>query len=195
LIGIADALAMLLHQALAQASMARGYFMTKQRPEISTSTIRRLRRSAALLALLAVFMFAFNPSPARADRCDDLAAQLKSQIDGVSIGKTAANVIYLEHPAAKQVRLGCFSRNVTNQLYAASDSRKPSPAFTNFVASAAAVIFTIPKPDTLAGATRCIKRMGFLRGDDIKLRYRRLDMQCTRTKTSASITISRSKDE
>jgi hypothetical protein len=147
------------------------------------------------MALLTVFMFAFNPSPARADRCDDLAAQLKSQIDGVSIGKTAANVIYLEHPAAKQVRLGCFSRNVTNQFYAASDSRKPSPAFINFVASAAAVIFTIPKPDTLAGVTRCIKRMGFLRGDDIKLRYRRLDMQCTRTKTSTNITISRGKDE
>jgi hypothetical protein len=175
--------------------MNRGYFMTKQRPEISTSTMRRLPRSAAVLALLAVAMLALNPSPARADRCDDLAAQLKSQIDGVKVGKTAANVIYLEHPAAKQVRLGCFSRNVTNELYAAADSRKPSPAFINFVASAAAVIFTIPKPDALNGTNRCIKRMGFLRGDDIKTRYRRLDMQCTRTKTSASITISRSKDE
>jgi hypothetical protein len=147
------------------------------------------------VALLGGFMLAFSPSPARADRCDDLAAQLKSQIEGVKVGKTAANVIYLEHPAAKQVRLGCFSRNVTNELYAAADSRKPSPAFINFVASATAVIFTIPKPDALAGTTRCIKRMGFLRGDDIKTRYRRLDMQCTRTKTSASITISRSKDE
>jgi hypothetical protein len=147
------------------------------------------------MALVAGFMLALNPSPARADRCDDLAAQLKSQIEGVKVGKTAANVIYLEHPAAKQVRLGCFSRNVTNEIYAAADSRKPSPAFINFVASATAVIFTIPKPDALAGTTRCIKRMGFLRGDDIKTRYRRLDMQCTRTKTSASITISRSKDE
>jgi hypothetical protein len=47
----------------------------------------------------------------------------------------------------------------------------------------------------LRGATRCIKRMGLLRGDKIKMRYRRLDMECTRTKTEASIAISRGKDE
>jgi hypothetical protein len=159
-----------------------------------TSYLRDSARGAAPYALLSVALLAFTPSPARADRCDDLAIQLKSQIDGLTVGKTAANVIYLEHPAAKRVRLGCYSRNVTNELYAASDSRKPTPAFLNFVASASAVIFTIPKSDTLAGATRCIKRMGFLRGDDVKTRYRRLDMQCTRTKTSSAITISREKD-
>jgi hypothetical protein len=175
--------------------MARGYLMTNKRHTTANRHPTSTARCAVAMALLALFMLAFNPAPARADRCDDLAGQLKSQIDGVTIGKTAANVIYLQHPAAKQVRLGCFSRNVTNELYAAADSRKPSPAFINFAASAAAVIFTIPKPDTLAGVTRCIKRMGFLRGDDIKIRYRRLDMQCTRTKTSASIAISRGKDE
>jgi hypothetical protein len=34
-----------------------------------------------------------------------------------------------------------------------------------------------------------------LRGDKIKMRYRRLDMECTRTKTEAAITISRARDE
>jgi hypothetical protein len=168
--------------------------MTTRQLKPSTSATRRLAQNAAALALTAALL-ALVPSPARADRCDELAAQLKNQIDGLTVGRTAANVIYLEHPAAKQVRLGCFSRNLANELYAASASRKPSPAFLNFVASASAVIFTIPKYDTLAGATRCIKRMGFLRGDDIKIRYRRLDMQCTRTKTSSAITISRGKDE
>ena len=43
----------------------------------------------------------------------------------------------------------------------------------------------------LKGATRCIKRMGLFRGDNVTTRYRRLDMRCTRTKTEASITISR----
>jgi hypothetical protein len=148
-----------------------------------------------MFALPAAALLACGPSPARADRCDDLAAQLKSAIDGLTVGRTAANVIFLEHPAAKQVRLGCSSRNITNELYAASDSRKPSPAFLNLVASASAVIFTVPKSDTMAGATRCIKRMGFLHGDDVKTRYRRLDMQCTRTKTSSAIAISRGKDE
>ena len=157
--------------------------------------MRRLARSAAVLALLAVSMFAFNPSPARADRCDDLAAQLKSQIDGVSIGKTAANVIYLSHPQAKGLTLGCAGRNYSNQLFAKADSRKPKPAFLELVASAAAIIFTLPKDDMLSGATRCIKRMGLFRGDDVKTRYRRLDMHCTRTKTDASITISRGTDE
>jgi hypothetical protein len=147
---------------------------------------------AAALALLA--MMALVPSPAYADRCDDLAGQLKGQIDGLSVGKTAANVIYLAHPAAKQLRLGCASRSVTNELLATSDGRKPKPEFLALVAKAAALIFTVPLDDTLKGATRCIKRMGILRGDDIELRFRRLDMHCTRTKTDATITISRGKD-
>ena len=33
------------------------------------------------------------------------------------------------------------------------------------------------------GVTRCIRRMGLFRGDDVSIRYRRLDMRCTRTKT------------
>jgi hypothetical protein len=37
--------------------------------------------------------------------------------------------------------------------------------------------------------------MGLFRGDDVKLRYRRLDLRCTRSKTSATITISRGKDD
>jgi hypothetical protein len=148
--------------------------------------------SAAAFALLATIALA---SPARADRCDDLAIQLKGQIDGLSVGKTAANVIYLSHPAAKQLRLGCANRNVTNELLATSDGRKPKPEFLNLVAKASAVIFTVPLDDTLKGATRCIKRMGIFRGDDIRMRFRRLDMRCTRTKTDATITISRNKDE
>ena len=147
--------------------------------------------AAAAFALLAMIALA---SPARADRCDDLANQIKGQIDGLTIGKTAANVIYLSHPAAKQLRLGCASRSVTNELLATADSRKPKPAFLDLVAKASAVVFTIPIDDTLKGATRCIKRLGILRGDDIKMRFRRLDMRCTRTKTDATITISRGKD-
>ncbi len=166
--------------------------MPKIRFKISSFT---MRRAVIATALLTPVMFGAGLSPARADRCDDLAVQLKSQIDGLTIGKTKANVIYLEHPAAKQVRLGCFSKNVTNSLYAASDNRKPSPAFLSFVASAAAVIFTIPKSDMLAGTTRCARRMGFFRGDDIKTRYRRLDIECTRTKTSSAISISRAQGE
>lgn len=152
-----------------------------------------MTRRYALLPLLAAAAI-LSASPARADRCDDLARQLASQVDGLSIGRSAANVIYLSHPAAKQVRLGCAGRNVSNEFYAAADSRKPSPAFINLVASGAAIVFTIPKPDTLKGASRCLGRLGILRGDDIKLRYRRLDMRCTRSKTSASIAISRGND-
>jgi hypothetical protein len=148
----------------------------------------------SLFATLAL-LIASGATPARADRCDDLAAQLKSQIDGLSVGKTAANLIYLSHPKAKQITLGCASRNVSNQLFARSDGRKPQPAFVELVASAAAIIFTLPKDDMLRGATRCIKRMGLLHGDDVTTRYRRLDMRCTRTKTDASITISRGTDQ
>ena len=41
----------------------------------------------------------------------------------------------------------------------------------------------------------CLKRMGLLRGDKITMRFKRLNMECTRTKTEAAITITRPKDE
>lgn len=145
-------------------------------------------------ALLVVTIAASAATPAHADGCDDLAAQLKSQIDGLAVGKTAANVIYLSHPAATQVRLGCANRSVSNEFYAASGSRKPKPAFLDFVASAAAIVFTIPRGDTLRGATRCMQRLGILRGDNVASRYRRLDITCTRSKTNSTIAISREKN-
>jgi hypothetical protein len=129
-----------------------------------------------------------------ADRCDDLAKELKNQIDGMRIGQTAAGTIYLAHPKAREITLGCSGKNFSNQLFAKAD-RKPSPAFVDLIASASAIIFTLPKDDMQRGATRCIRRMGFLHGDDVSIRYRRLDMRCTRTKTESSITISRSKDQ
>lgn len=161
--------------------MAKGVFMTRN------LLVHSIFAALALLIAAA--------SPARADRCDDLANQLKNQIDGLGVGKTAANLIYLSHPKAKEITLGCAGRTYSNQLYAKSDGRKPTPAFLDLVASATAIIFTLPKDDMLKGATRCIKRMGLIHGDDVSTRYRRLDMRCVRTKTEASITISRSTDE
>jgi hypothetical protein len=154
------------------------------------STFGTLATFAALALVIAL-----GSSPARADRCDDLANQLKGQIDGLAVGKTAANVIYLSHPKAGEIRLGCAGRNYSNELYAKSDSRKPTPAFLDLVASAAAIIFTLPKDDMLRGANRCIKRIGILHGNDVSMRYRRLDMRCTRTKAEMSIAISRGTDE
>src|SRR5271168_3947390 len=107
---------------------------------ISRPPFRRSTMLATTLALLAAIV-ALGASPARADRCDDLAGQLKNQIDGLGVGKTAANVIYLSHPLAKQITLGCAGRNYANQLYAKAGSRKPSAAFLDLVASAAAIIF------------------------------------------------------
>lgn len=143
---------------------------------------------------LIVFAALFAASPARADRCDDLANQLKNQIDGLRIGQTAAGTIYLAHPNAREITLGCSGKNFSNQIFAKAD-RKPSQAFINLVGGAAAMVFTLPKDDTMRGVTRCIRRMGFLHGDDVSTRYRRLDMRCVRTKTESSITISRSKDQ
>jgi hypothetical protein len=147
------------------------------------------------LFLLAVCLTALAASPARADRCDDLAGQLKNQIDGLAVGKTAANVINLSHPQAKQLSLGCAGRSYSNQLFAKSSNRKPTPAFIDLVASGAAIIFTLPKDDMVKGVTRCIKRVGLIHGDDVTTRYRRLDMHCSRTKTDASISVSRSTSE
>jgi hypothetical protein len=159
------------------------------------STMRLEFRGSTMLALALLAAVALGASPARADRCEDIAGQLKSQIDGLKVGITAARVIYLSHPQTKELSLGCRGRDYSNELYAKADSRKPKTEFYELVAKAGAIIFTIPKPDVLTGASRCIRRMGLLRGDNVKMRYRRLDMACSRTKTEASIAISRGKDE
>jgi hypothetical protein len=151
--------------------------------------------SIALMLLAVAGLMIAAASPARADRCDDLAVQLKNQIDGLTVGKTAANVIYLSHPQAKELSLGCAGRSYSNQLFAKSDNRKPTPAFVDLVAGGAAIIFTLPKDDMMKGVKRCISRMGLLHGDDVTTRYRRLDMRCVRTRTDASIAVSRSTDQ
>jgi len=131
---------------------------------------------------------------ARADQCDDIAKQLASGIDGLKVNFKARNIIYLSHPAAKELSLGCRGDDYSSELYAKGD-RKPRPEFYSLVGSAAAIVFTVPKDDTAKGATRCLKRMGIFRGDKVSLRYKRLNMECTRTRTDASIAITRGKDE
>jgi hypothetical protein len=161
------------------------------RPEFRESTLL-----AVTLALLgAVALTLSGASPARADRCDDLAAELKGQIDGLKVGITAGRVIYLSHPLAKELSLGCANRQFSSELYAKANSRKPKPEFLDFVAGAAALVFTLPKDEMLKGVSRCMSRMGIFRGDDVSMRYRRLDMNCTRTKTDAAIAISRGTDQ
>ena len=134
-------------------------------------------------------------SPARADRCTDISNQLKEQIDNLKVGITAANIIYLSHPLAKEMSLGCANRKYSNELYVKGDSRKPKPEFIAFVAGAAAIVFTLPKDELLKGVSSCLSRMGIFRGDDVSIRYRRLDMNCTRTKVDAAIAISRGLDQ
>jgi hypothetical protein len=186
-----DVRALALQETGARASMASVVSMIKN--SRSRPLARSLATSMALLA--AVCFLVSSASSARADRCDDLAAQLKNQIDGLTVGKTAANVITMSHPQAEQVSLGCSGRSFSNQWFAKARSRKPPAAFLDLVASGGAIIFTMPKSDMLRGATRCIKRMGLLHGDDVSIRFRRLDMHCVRTKTEASISISRGTDE
>ena len=153
---------------------------------------RQFRRSALLATALA--LAAFASSPARADRCDDVAKQLANQLDGVKVNFKAANIVYLSHPATKEMSLGCRGEKYSIELYAKGD-RKPKPEFFNLVGAAAAVVFTIPKDDATTGTSRCLKRMGILRGDKVSMRYRRLNLECTRTKTEAAIAITRGKDE
>src|SRR5713226_2775463 len=105
--------------------------------------------ATALLTAIALTVSA--TSPARADRCDDIAAQLGGAIDGLKVGFRAENNIYLSHPLAKELSVGCSGRNFENELYAKTDGRKPKAAFLDLVGSAAAIVFTLPKDDTLTG--------------------------------------------
>lgn len=145
-----------------------------------------------LVAAVAVVLAA--PAPARADRCDDLARQLARQIDGLKVGRTVAGIVYLSHPAVKRASLGCSARNKQNEIFASSASRKPSKEFFDFIASATALVFTIPKNDALRGARRCAGRIGFLRGKNIVTRYRKLDIRCTGSAQGTNVTVSRELD-
>jgi hypothetical protein len=151
------------------------------------------RHSILLAAILALFA-ATAAAPARADQCDDIAKQLAGSIDGLKVSFKAANIIYLTHPAATELSLGCRGKEYSNELYAKGD-RKLRPEFLSLVGSAAAVIFTLPKDDTMTGTARCLKRMGVLRGNKITLRYKRLDMVCERVKNDASIVVRRGLDQ
>jgi hypothetical protein len=158
-------------------------------------TVSRSRGSLGLASLvLAVCFWATGASAARADACDDLAKQLQEQIDGLTVGAAALNQVELKHPAVKRAALGCPSRNITNEVFAVTDARKPAPAFYDFVAKAAAMVFTIPVDDIRNGTTRCVNRIGFLRGANIVTRYRRLDIRCSGSKTGTVVSISREKD-
>ena len=169
--------------------MPRGYFMTR------TLRIRSVSRfRSTVLAVTLTLLAAITASPAHADRCDDSAKELAGQIDGIKVNFRAANIVYLTHPTAKELSLGCRGENYSIEFYAKGD-RKPKPEFLTLVGAITAVVFTVPKDDAMTGSSRCLKRMGILRGDKVSMRYRRLNMECTRTKTDASIAITRNKDE
>jgi hypothetical protein len=145
---------------------------------------------AAALALTA----AFTASPALADRCDDSAKELANTIDKMKVNFKAANTVYLTHPLARELSVACKGDKFSIELYAKTD-RKPSQEFIKLVGSMAAIVFTVTKDDTTTGASRCLKRMGLIRGDKINLRFRRLNLDCQRNKTEAWIAITRGKDE
>jgi hypothetical protein len=158
--------------------------MTSRRP------FRRSGFIAAALALVA----AFAASPARADRCDDSAKELANNIDKMKVNFKAANTVYLTHPLAKELSVACKGDKFAIELYAKGD-RKPSQDFINLVGAMAAIVFTVTKDDTTTGASRCLKRMGLIRGDKIVMRFRRLNLECQRSKTESWIAITRGKDE
>ena len=154
---------------------------------------RQFRRSALFAAALALCA-AFAASPARADRCDDIAKELADQIDKLKVNFKAANIVYLTHPRPRSCRSAAAATIIPSSFTpraTASRSRNSSP----WSARAAAIVFTVPKDDTTTGSSRCLKRMGLLRGDKVVMRFRRLNMECTRTKTEAAIAITRGKDE
>src|SRR3954454_10222129 len=129
---------------------------------ISRRPFRRPIFLAAALALCATF----TASPARADRCDDSAKELANNIDKMKVNFKAANTVYLTHPQAKELSVACKGDKFSIELYAKGD-RNPKPEFIALVGAMAAIVFSVTKDDTTTGASRCLKRMGVLRGDKV----------------------------
>jgi len=153
----------------------------------------QFRRPTLLVATLAL-VASVGATPARADRCDDSAKELANNIDKLKVNFKAANTVYLTHPLAKELSVACRGDKFSIELYAKGD-RKPKPEFISLVGAMAAIVFSVTKDDTTTGATRCLKRMGLLRGDKVAMRFRRLSLECQRNKTEAWIAITRDKDE
>ena len=130
--------------------------------------IFRLHVRGAILVAAAITGLVTLASPARADRCDDSAKELSNQVDRLKVNFRAANVVYLTHPLAKELSVACRGDKYSIELYAKGD-RKPKPEFFALVGSMAAIVFTVTKDDTTTGATRCLKRMGLLRGDKVTM--------------------------
>ncbi|HMM88647.1 hypothetical protein [Bradyrhizobium sp.] len=147
-----------------------------------------------LLAVALALVACVSASPARADRCDDSAKELAGQIDRLKVNFKAANTVYLTHPLAKELSVSCRGDKFSIELYAKGD-RKPKPEFISLVGAMAALVFSVTKDDTTTGASRCLKRMGLLRGDKVSMRFRRLSLECQRNKTESWIAITRGKDE
>ena len=147
-----------------------------------------------LLAVVLALAATIAASPARADRCDDSAKELANQIDRLKVNFKAANTVYLTHPLAKELSVACRGDKFAIELYAKGD-RKPKPEFISLVGGMAALVFSVTKDDTTTGASRCLKRMGLLRGDKVSMRFRRLTLDCQRNKNEAWIAITRGKDE
>ncbi len=155
---------------------------------------RRLFRRPIFLAAALALLAGFTASPARADRCDDSAKELANNIDKMKVNFKAANTVYLTHPLAKELSVACKGDKYSIELYAKT-ARKPSPDFIKLVGAMAALVFSVTKDDTTKGATRCLQRMGLIRGDKINMRFRRLTLDCQRSKTESWIAITRGKDE
>jgi hypothetical protein len=153
----------------------------------------QFRRPTLLVATLAL-VASVGATPARADRCDDSAKELANNIDKLKVNFKAANTVYLTHPLAKELSVACRGDKFSIELYAKGD-RKPKPEFISLVGAMAAIVFSVTKDDTTTGTTRCLKRMGLLRGDKVAMRFRRLSLECQRNKTEAWIAITRDKDE
>ena len=86
-------------------------------------SFRRPTHFAALALSGALALTALGASPARADLCDDVGKQLASQIDGLKVNFRAANIVYLTHPAAKELSLGCRGDNYSIEFYAKGDRK------------------------------------------------------------------------
>ena len=92
----------------------------------ASSTMTSL--TLAILVDAAITGLVTLASPARADRCDDSAKELANQVDRLKVNFRAANVVYLTHPAAKELSVGCRGDKYSIELFAKGD-RKPTPEF------------------------------------------------------------------
>jgi hypothetical protein len=111
----------------------------------------------ALILAVALGVWSASCVSARADECDDKAAEIVASEGAVVVGsRTEQGGITLKHPLATEVAVECpVGGGIPMDLYLNWDGATPPQSFYEFAGRAGSIVTGAPSPLVRDGARRC----------------------------------------